>query len=107
MKRYGQIIRVKPEHLETYTRHHAAVWPDVLSMIQTCNIHNYSIFHRDGLLFAYFEYTGHDFEGDMAKMAADPRTQAWWEIMQPLQEPVETAAENEWWAPMDEVFHTE
>jgi L-rhamnose mutarotase len=107
MKRYGQIIRVKPEHLETYTRYHAAVWPDVLAMIQTCHIHNYSIFQRDGLLFAYFEYTGEDFEGDMARMAADPQTQAWWEIMQPMQEPVETVTEGEWWAPMDEVFHTD
>jgi L-rhamnose mutarotase len=107
MKRYGQIIRVKPEHLEAYTRFHAAVWPDVLDTIRACNIHNYSIFHRDGLLFAYFEYTGEDFAGDMAKMAADPQTQAWWEIMQPFQEPVETAGEGEWWATMDEVFHTD
>lgn len=107
MKRYGQIIHVKPEQLETYKRYHAAVWPEVLNTIRACNINNYSIYHRDGLLFAYFEYTGEDFEGDMAKMAADPHTQAWWEIMQPLQQPVETAAEGEWWALMEEVFHTE
>jgi L-rhamnose mutarotase len=107
MKRYGQIIHVKPEQLETYKRYHAAVWPEVLNTIRACNISNYSIYHRDGLLFAYFEYTGEDFEGDMTKMAADPHTQAWWEIMQPLQQPVKTAAEGEWWATMEEVFHTE
>ena len=107
MKRYGQIIGVKPEVLEEYVEYHAAVWPEVLGMIRECNIRNYSIFHKDGLLFAYFEYVGEDFDGDMAKMAADPKTQEWWDIMMPMQQPVENRAEGEWWANMDEVFHTD
>jgi L-rhamnose mutarotase len=86
MKRFGQVIGVKPEHFEAYKRYHAAVWPEVLNMITACNIRNYSIFHKDGLLFAYMEYIGDDFEADMKKMAADPKTQ-------------------EWWANMEEVFH--
>ena len=48
-----------------------------------------------------------DFEADMAKMAADPKTLEWWDIMMPMQEPLETRAEGEWWADMDEVFHTD
>ena len=107
MQRYGQIIRVKPETFETYVEYHASVWPDVLAMISECNIRNYSIYHKDGYLFAYFEYHGTDFEADMAKMAADPTTQKWWDIMMPMQEPLETRAEGEWWATMDEVFHTD
>lgn len=105
MKRYGQIIGVKPENLKAYKAYHAAVWPEVLQMITACNIRNYSIFHRDGLLFAYFEYTGDDFEADMAKMAADKVTQEWWAIMEPLQQPVGNRREGEWWANMEEVFH--
>jgi len=105
MKRFGQIIRVRPEHFEDYKKYHAAVWPDVLSKIKECNITNYSIFHKDGLLFAYFEYTGVDFEADMAKMAADPKTQEWWAVMKPMQQPVENSEPGEWWATMEEVFH--
>jgi len=60
MKRYGQIIGVKPEHFEEYKKYHAAVWPEVLKMITACNIRNYSIFHKDYQLFAYFEYVGED-----------------------------------------------
>jgi L-rhamnose mutarotase len=105
MKRFGQIIGVKPENLEKYKAYHAAVWPEVLEMIGKCNIHNYSIFHRDGKLFAYFEYTGKDFRADMAKMAADKKTQEWWDIMMPMQVPVSTRSEGEWWADMEEVFH--
>ena len=107
MKRYGMVIGVRPEKLEEYRRLHAAVWPEVLAMIRACNIRNYTIFFKDGLLFAYFEYAGSDFAGDMARMAADPRTQEWWAVMKPMQEPVESRAEGEWWANMQEVFHAD
>ena len=50
---------------------------------------------------------GDDFEADMAKMAADPTTQEWWAVCKPCQVPVETRAEGEWWADMEEVFHAE
>ena len=105
MKRFGQVIAVKPECFEEYKKHHAAVWPEVLQMIKACNIRNYSIFHKDGLLFAYMEYIGDDFEADMRKMAADPRTQQWWAIMEPMQQPVQNREQGEWWANMEEVFH--
>ncbi|MBL8131563.1 MAG: L-rhamnose mutarotase [Anaerolineae bacterium] len=107
MKRFGQVIGVKPEAFNEYVKYHANVWPDVLAMISKCNIRNYSIFHRDNVLFAYFEYHGDDFAADMAKMAADPTTQKWWDIMMPMQTPLEPRAEGEWWATMDEVFHTD
>jgi L-rhamnose mutarotase len=105
--RYGQVIRVKAERLEEYRRLHAAVWPAVLDMIRKCHIRNYSIFHRDGFLFAYFEYVGDDFEADMAKMAADPETRRWWDVVMPMQEPLDGRAEGEWWAGMAEVFHAD
>jgi L-rhamnose mutarotase len=107
MKRYGQVIGVKRDRFEEYKAFHAAVWPEVLETIRACNIRNYSIFHRDGLLFAYFEYAGDDFDADMDKMAADPKTQEWWEIMTPMQEALETRAEGEWWASMEQVFHVD
>jgi L-rhamnose mutarotase len=105
MKRYGQIIGVRPEDFERYKKYHSEVWPEVLDMIKQCNMKNYSIFHKDNLLYAYFEYTGNDFEADMAKMAAHPKTQEWWSIMEPMQAPVNTRKNGEWWADMDEVFH--
>lgn len=105
MTRHGQVIRIRKEKLEEYRKYHADVWPEVLSMIRQCNIENYSIYHKDGYLFAYFEYTGIDFKTDMARMAADPKTQEWWDIMMPLQNPLETRNEGEWWAEMEEVFH--
>jgi L-rhamnose mutarotase len=105
MKRFGQLIGVKQEALEEYKKYHAAVWPEILDKITECNIKNYSIYYKDGLLFAYFEYHGDDFDADMQKMADDPKTQEWWAIMKPLQQPLDTRKEGEWWADMEEVFH--
>ncbi|HBX69709.1 MAG TPA: L-rhamnose mutarotase [Chloroflexi bacterium] len=107
MERYGTVIKVKPEKLAEYKKLHAAVWPAVLDMIQKCHIRNYSIYLRDGYLFSYFEYLGDDFAADMAKMAADPTTQAWWQLTDPCQEPLESRQEGEWWARMEEVFHVD
>lgn len=107
MQRHGQLIGVGAEAIAEYKRLHAEAWPGVLDKITACNIRNYSIFLKEpeNLLFAYFEYVGTDFAADMAKMAADPLTQAWWRECNPLQRPLETRAEGEWWAEMEEVFH--
>lgn len=103
--RKGWVIKVKPEKLEYYKMLHANPWPSVVSMLKECNIRNYSIYYRDGYLFSYLEYTGEDWEEDMAKMAADSATQVWWEETDPCQEPVESAQEGEWWVDMEEVYH--
>lgn len=105
MKRYGSVIRVRPDAVKKYKAYHAKVWPEVLAMIRKCNIRNYSIFLKDGYLFGYFEYHGRNYQADMAKMAADPKTQEWWSIMMPMQQPLETRRRGEWWAEMEEVFH--
>jgi L-rhamnose mutarotase len=107
VKRFGQLIRLRPEFREEYIKYHANVWTEVLQTIRDCNIRNYTIFFKDDFLFAYFEYVGEDYESDMAKMAADPKTQEWWQIMEPMQKPISTCAPGEWWADMEEVFHTD
>jgi L-rhamnose mutarotase len=107
MQRMGMVIGLKPEKIVEYKRLHAAVWPDILDMISNCNIRNYSIFLKEpeNLLFGYWEYHGADFAADAAKMAADPKTQEWWDICMPCQEPLDTRKDGEWWAMMEEVFH--
>ena len=104
-RRYGQVIGVAPGKLEEYKRLHSAVWPKVLEMIKECHLENYSIYYKDGYLFSYYEYTGDDYEADMAKMAADAETQRWWDVCMPCQAPVPNRKDGEWWADMEEVFH--
>ena len=106
MRRFGQVIGLRPGAYAAYVEAHTAVWPSVLATIADCNIRNYSIYALgEDRLFAYFEYVGDDFAADMARMAADPETQRWWAWMMPMQDPLPERAEGEWWMNLPEVFH--
>jgi L-rhamnose mutarotase len=69
VQQIGQVIKLRPEAYEEYKRLHADVWPDVLAMLHKANIRNYSILHWNGLLFAYMEYIGADYEADSPSSA--------------------------------------
>lgn len=107
MQRIGFVIGLKDDKIDEYKKLHADVWPAVLTMISQCNIKNYTIFLREpeNILFSYFEYHGADFTADAQRMAADPETQRWWDVCMPCQSPLETRAEGDWWASMEEIFH--
>lgn len=105
MRRFGQMIKIKPECLEAYKKHHANPLPGVNEMIKACNLQNYSIYSRGEYLFTYYEYVGDDYEADMAKMAADPVTQQWWDIVKPLMSPLEDKKPEEFWSDMEEIYY--
>ncbi|HSW45923.1 MAG TPA: L-rhamnose mutarotase [Phycisphaerae bacterium] len=110
VQRFGHAIGVKKEAIPEYRRLHANCWPGVLRMLKQCNIRNYSIYLAEikpdeYCLFAYFEYTGDDFQKDMDRMKADPTTREWWKHTDPMQYKLLTAGQDEWWHKLDEVFH--
>ncbi|MFE1852222.1 L-rhamnose mutarotase [Streptomyces sp. NPDC059489] len=105
MQRFAAVIRLKPEKEEEYRRLHADCWPGVQAALKRAHIANYSIFLRDGLLFSYLEYSGENYAEDTAAIADDPVSRAWWALTDPCQQPLDCAADGEWWAPAEEVFH--
>ena len=110
VERHGAVIAIPKESIAEYKRLHAATWPGVLQMIGKTHIHNYSIYLGEvapdqDYLFAYYEYTGRNFDADMARMKNDKTTQEWWKLTDPLQRPLPTRKEGEWWAQWQEVFH--
>jgi L-rhamnose mutarotase len=107
VRRFGQVIRVRPEAIEEYERLHADTWPTVLAAIQRANIRDYSIYRHEGLLFASFRYVGDDFDADMAGMAADPEIQRWWARTDAMQEPFPERESGAWWLTLREIFHTD
>jgi L-rhamnose mutarotase len=113
VKRYGSVIGIKKENIPEYRRLHANAWPGVLKTINECHIRNYSIYLAEVepdkyYLFSYFEYTGDDLDKEVEeKMRNDPTTKKWWSHTDPLQVPVPTRKESEWWHSLEEVFHTD
>jgi L-rhamnose mutarotase len=105
VKRIASVIGLPPDSVEEYEQLHAAVWPAVLARLSASNVANYSIYRYGELLFSYMEYVGDDYDADMAAMAADPATQEWWAVCEPLQRPLADRADGEWWHEVPEVFH--
>ncbi len=109
IKRYHSVTGLLPEKADYYFELHAKPWPGVMKKIKECNIQNYSIAVKEIegklYLFSQFEYLGEDFDGDMAKMAADPETLRWWKETDPCQIPLPDAkAKGKIWSTAKEVF---
>lgn len=110
IQRHGSVIAIPQASIPEYKKLHADAWPGVLKMIDKAHIDNYSIYlgevsPGEHYLFSYYEYTGKDFDADMARMKKDKTTQEWWKHTDPLQKPLPTAKEGEWWSEWKEVFH--
>ncbi len=105
MKRYGRVVKVKPEMLERYKELHSNPWTEVTKAISQCNIVNFSIFHINEYLFSYFEYIGEDFQKDMKILGE--LTKEWLSETDQCQTPIETAATGDLWTVMEEVFYQE
>ena len=106
IKRVGMVIGIKPEKIEEYKILHADSNPGVRDLLSKYHMHNFSIFLQeiDGKLyeFGYYEYTGDDFEGDMAKLDVEPRNIEWLKICDPMQIPLPG---SEGWVEMEQVYY--
>jgi L-rhamnose mutarotase len=102
------VIEIRPDRIQEYKELHAPSSPGVRDLLTKYHMQNFSIFlHEiDGRWyeFGYYEYTGSDYEGDMAKLAAEPRNQDWLKICDPMQIPLK--GENSW-AMMEQVYFNE
>ncbi len=109
-ERHAWITGLKPDMAVRYRDLHAHPWPTVNQTLKDLHIQNFSI-HQceiDGkvYLFAYLEYTGTDFAGDMKRMAADPETQRWWKQTDPCQIPLpDAAAKGKIWSDLNELYY--
>jgi L-rhamnose mutarotase len=106
VKRVGMVVGIDPEKIAEYKRLHADGNPGVRDLLNKYHMHNFSIFlHQiEGKWyeFGYYEYTGDDFDGDMAKLAAEPRNQAWLKVCDPMQLPLKG---QQGWATMEQAYY--
>ena len=105
IKRVGMVVGIKPDVIEEYKRLHADGNPGVRDLLNKYNMHNFSIFltqiNGKWYEFGYYEYTGDDFDADMAKLAAEPKNIEWLKICDPMQIPLEGETG---WREMERVY---
>ena len=105
-KRIGMVIKIHEDQIEEYKRIHSPGNPGVRDLLTKYNMSNFSIFLQkldDGNYyeFGYYEYVGNDFEGDMTKLAKEPRNIEWLKVCDPMQIPLEG---YDGWAEMKQVY---
>jgi L-rhamnose mutarotase len=105
MKRVGIVLKVKPELIEEYKKHHQNVWPEMLDALRRTGWHNYSLFMRDdGTLFGYYE-APESHEAAVAGMAQEPVNARWQDFMAPFFENIGGGHADENMLVLEEVFH--
>ena len=105
-RRFGKVIGIKEDRIDEYKDLHADSHPGVRFFISQACIENFSIYiekFEDGrfYLFSYFEYTGDDYESDMARMAEQPEIKSWLSVTDTMQMPFPGES---MWKEMEQVF---
>ena len=105
MKRVAFLLKVKPDMLAEYKRHHEHVWPKKLEALRRGGWHNYSLFMRDdGLLFGYFE-TPDSFQQALKGISREAINAKWQEFMAPYFENLGGSHADQNMQELGEVFH--
>ncbi|HEX4807894.1 MAG TPA: L-rhamnose mutarotase [Bryobacteraceae bacterium] len=100
--RYAFKLRIKPDAVDEYDRHHQQVWPELIAKLKEVGISDYSIFRRDQELFLCLRVD--DFEGAWERLDKDPVNQRWQQMMGRFFEPFDTRP-GERFPMMREVFY--
>ena len=105
VKRVGMVVQLNPQALEEYQRLHADSNPGVRDLLTKYHMQNFSIYLQQiegkWYEFGYYEYAGQDFEGDMARLAKEPRNIEWLKVCDPMQIPLPGA---KGWTEMKRVY---
>jgi len=106
VKRIGMVIGIKPDRINEYKEVHADSHPGVRDLLSKYHMENFSIFmHKldndKYYLFGYYEYTGENYEKDMAELAKEPRNNEWLQMTDPMQIPLPG---EDSWSIMEQVY---
>ena len=110
VRRVGQVARLRPAAAERLEEMNESFERDVAPILNRYGIRNYSIYLKElsegePYLFKYMEYTGRDFEGDLAKLREDPKFRQWERTLG--EECLVKTPDNDkdWWMEGEEIFY--
>lgn len=103
LRRYAFILRLRPGAAEAYDKVHATVWPEMLALLKSAGIHEYSIYRRDELLILTLRAV--DFETAWSQIDQHPVNLRWQQATASLFEPQEGLRPGERFPMMKEVFY--
>ena len=106
MERAGFMLKVKPDKIEEYKRHHEAVWPEMLDALRRNGWRNYSLFLTDdGTLLGYCECEV-SFEACLEGMKGEDANLRWQKFMAPYFEEL-AGRPDQSMVQLEHVFYTD
>lgn len=109
MKRYCLALDLKddPALIAAYELYHQQVWPEIIASIRDSGIETMEIYRTGNRLFMIME-TRDDFSFEAKALAdaADPKVQAWEQLMWKYQQALPHAKPDEKWVVMEKIFVT-
>jgi L-rhamnose mutarotase len=102
-KRYAFMLRLREGAVEAYEKAHREVWPEMLALLKSAGIREYSIYRRDDLLILTLRCA--DFEATWRRIDEDPVNLRWQQAMAPLFAPMDPVRPGERFPMMEEVFY--
>lgn len=102
-KRYAFMLRIRPGAEDAYDAAHRAVWPEMLALLKSAGISEYSIYRRDDLLILTLRTE--DFRATWDQIDNHPVNLRWQVAMAPYFAPVEGLRPGERFPMLDEVFY--
>lgn len=81
--RSAWVMKLKPGQEAEYKRKHDEIWPEMVALLKSQGVSNYSIYRHGLLLFAYLEKP----DGMPSQTeGVDPVVLRWWQWMEPHME---------------------
>jgi len=104
MKRFAFKMKLYPGFREEYRKRHREIWPELVMLLKSQGIGNYSIFYDEetNILFAYQEQSGESSSQDLGNKEI---VKKWWKYMADI---METNPDNSPVSiPLEQVFFIE
>jgi L-rhamnose mutarotase len=103
LKRFAFMLRLRPGAAEAYEEAHRAVWPEMLALLKSAGISEYSIYRRNDLLILTLRAA--DFEATWSRIDNHPVNLRWQQAMAHFFAPIEGLRPGEHFPMMEEVFY--
>jgi len=103
LRRYAFMLRIRPGAEDAYEAAHRAVWPEMLALLKSAGISEYSIYRRDDLLILALRTE--DFDATWDKIDNHPVNLRWQAAMAPYFAPIEGLRPGERFPMLEEVFY--
>ena len=107
MKRYCLALDLKddPKLIAEYEAYHKKVWPEIIHSIKTAGIEDLEIYRISNRLFMIMEVNdSFSFEQKSLRDVANPKVQAWEELMWKYQQALPGTNPGEKWILMERIF---